>query len=326
MKKTLCLAIAMLSLGLTVGCADNFNEKIGNELPVGNTRTSTVSLRVGELKESGLLDPLMNGASARGRSTDLFEGFDANQMEKIDFFINNTDAALEEIATMEDGDVQIRLIEVLFTGGTVGEVAGIMAEISEEMSSEFISAIEESITLPLSEIENSGRSISSIMDIEIGFFIDDGRNARSSSMSSSNTNRYIAFSATAIAGFVATKARWPWISIPGAVVATAATGSMAWQLGHWAFGTDLANFVSAAANLNFDRVVALLRTEHGVSLVKISSTTMGVYGIMNITPFGKILIAIVRNNWNSFATRVIATTGVTWSAFGVNIKTVLRFS
>jgi hypothetical protein len=45
---------------------------------------------------------------------------------------------LDETAQSENGEVQLRLIDALFAGGAVGEIAGIMAEISPEMSIEDI--------------------------------------------------------------------------------------------------------------------------------------------------------------------------------------------
>jgi hypothetical protein len=185
------------------GCNNALVPPAGTVTPDVN-RTSNVSQRIGELKDAGLFDSLLNGEVGRSAvNSDSEVG-----SEQIAYFINNTDDALAEIAQSENGDVQLRFINALFGDSTVGEIADIMAEISEDMSEEYLTTMEE-LALVTDTTDTQSRSVASagntnVRNIRIGFYDENrplsARGAYASNLNWDTVAWYGGFCASTIAG------------------------------------------------------------------------------------------------------------------------------
>ncbi|WP_162502868.1 hypothetical protein [Treponema endosymbiont of Eucomonympha sp.] len=87
-------------------------------------RIATVSKQIKKLCRAGLLDSLLNAPMTGVLSDDFI------------------DTTLAEIAESDYRNVGLRLLEAMLNGGTVGYVADIMSEISENMATEYLTAME----------------------------------------------------------------------------------------------------------------------------------------------------------------------------------------
>jgi|GEM_PF-4520510 len=293
------------------GCNNRFLDE--PMLEIENSRVSLVSMRIGELYETGLFNSLTHQSARVTSSLGSFCYYLEVDMEKLKLFIYNTDEALYEIAQLENGDVHLRLIEALFTGGTVGEVADIMAEISEEMANNYLIAIEGILSYLVHGDEAVACSAlldRNARDIRLGFFSEKQYVARgpfSARLDQATVNWYIGFSAATIAGVIAASARLPWVSIPGRVAAIAGAGSMALQLGQWYRGTPLRNFINGLANRNPAAVYNVFRnTPYGTRILAIAGATTLVATAISFSPFGRLVTTTIRGTWNSFVARIAA--------------------
>jgi hypothetical protein len=77
----------------------------------GGDRKTSISQRIEQLKDAGLLDSLISESTSR-------YALKTGDNEQLLYFINNTDAVLDEIVQSENGEIQLQLIDALFTDGT----------------------------------------------------------------------------------------------------------------------------------------------------------------------------------------------------------------
>ncbi|MDR1073034.1 MAG: hypothetical protein LBL45_05085 [Treponema sp.] len=247
MKKAFKVRIvgSLAILAVLVGCSDVIIDPVDTSLQhSGGDRKTGVSQRIGRLKDAGLLDSLISGST--GRST-----LETGDNEQLLYFINNTDAALDEIAQSENGEVQLKLIDAMFSDATVGEIADIMAQISPEMSQEYLVMIEE-LVLPDGGNGQERSLISSInsRDIRLGFYdmSNRSRGLFDADFSQSTINWYYGLCAVTIAGLSAYKwVKWwqPWVGVAGLVTAAAGGASMAAKLAQWYGCGDFRSWVDA---------------------------------------------------------------------------------
>jgi hypothetical protein len=218
---------SLVLLAVLVGCSDVITAPVdtSSQYPSGDRNTS-ISRRIGQLKDAGLLDSLISESTSRS-------ALETGDDEQLLYFINNTDTALDEIAQSENGEVQLKLIDAMFGGATVGKIADIMAQISPEMSQEYLGIMEE-LVIPDggSGQERSLISSINIRDIRLDFY-DTSNNSRGlfdADFRQSTINWYYGLSAVTIAGLSAYKwCKWwqPWVGVAGLVTAAAGGSSMA---------------------------------------------------------------------------------------------------
>jgi hypothetical protein len=303
------------------GCNNEILTK-PEEHTVEIAHTSDVSKRIESLKEAGLLDSLLREQAGRSAAEAYPDDVD---MDKLNFFIFNTDEALAEIARSENGDVQLRLIDALFTGGTVGEVADLMADVSEDMANEYLAAVETQLEV-LYEFsgtqERSAFSKGDIRNIRLSFF-DDGnvgattRGAFAKNFATDTVVWYCGFCTATIAGVVAAKSVLPWISIPGIVAAAAGAGSMTAQLIIWRDCSPFASWVSALIGKNATALNQIARTGDGPALLTVTGFTVATVAVCAVSVVGRAAIAAFKSPWNAMVTRIINATGVNWNLFGI---------
>jgi hypothetical protein len=204
---------------------------------------SLIATRVQELKANGLLDSLTtpSARSVIGDST--------IDIDKIGYFISNTDEVLTEITQSDDGEIQLSLLDAMFNGRTVGEIADIMAKISEEMAQEYLDTITQ-ITTIMEKEQARTVGTTDIRNIRLNLHEKISQNARaafSSNFNQDTVNWYLGFCATTIAGLSAYKwCSWwqPWVGIAGLITAGAGSALMVGQLGVWYSGSDFRNWVN----------------------------------------------------------------------------------
>jgi hypothetical protein len=328
MKKSILSVNVWLSvcaIALT-GCHNVLNDYTSSQESNEN-RNSTVSKRIASLKEAGLLDSFMNQTD-RSAQSDPVQISDVD-LEKTRYFILHTDSVLDEIAQSENADLSLQFIDALVNGGTIGEIADIMAQISEEMAQEYLQTVEAHIGA-LTETTGSERSLTgnALLNIHLNFY--DAPYASSSraaaiNLDQTSVNVYYGFCAATIAGLSAYRwcAWWqPWVGIAGLITAGAGAASMTIELGLWYACTDFKTFVNALISAvnnpgNYQSssttINALFQSSVGSKLVQILISTGGVAGFaLAVTP--ELVWAVVSapvKAWNSIAVAVKNAIGFT---------------
>jgi hypothetical protein len=171
----------------------------------------------------------------------------STDLEKARYFIMNTNQALDEITQSEDAEFQLEFISLMVNGGSVGEMADLMAQISEEMSREYIQAVESQIVNMETASKSTRTALSSedVRNLRLGFYGIGNTYSARISLNQGSMNAYYGFCAATIAGLSAYRwcAWWqPWVGIAGLVTAGAA--SMTIELGMWYLCTDFKNLVN----------------------------------------------------------------------------------
>ncbi|MDR1220547.1 MAG: hypothetical protein LBK73_13190 [Treponema sp.] len=218
---------------MLVGCSDVIVDPVDTSLQhSGGDRKTSISQRIGRLKDAGLLDSLISESTS-------ISALETDDNEQLLYFINNTDAALDEIAQSENGEVQLKLIDAMLSGATVGETADIMAEISEDMAAQYLTAMEEQVNALEAIAVDGSRSVTgnavTIRDIRIAFYDEQPNTTQARGIYGENlkwdtVGWYIGFCAATTAGVIASSSWIPWVKIPGIVVAIAGGASMVVQL------------------------------------------------------------------------------------------------
>jgi hypothetical protein len=251
-------------------------------------------------------------------------------MDKLNFFISNTDEALAEIAQSENGDVQLRLIDAMFTGGTVGEIADIMAEISEDMANDYVNTIETQLESLYELDETQARSAYSrgdIKNIRLSFFDERNIGTTARGAYDANLNRdtiiwYGGFCAATVAGVWAASSYLPWVKIPGIIAAAAGAGSMVAQLIIWKDCQPFVNWISSLIGKNTTEMQNLILSSNGPALLTIAGLTLGTAGACSFSVVGRAAIAVFKVHWNAMVTYIINATGVNWELFGIALAII----
>jgi hypothetical protein len=265
-----------------------------------NAPESSIAKRVQEMKANGLLDSLTT-QGARSAVEDS-----AIDIDKINYFISNTDEALAEIALSDDGDVQLRLLDAMFNGGTVGEIADIMAQISDEMADSFLATVESQVAI-LDGSDGQARSLNSnIRDIKLGYSDrPTGGNSRAIFAGNFNSDTlawYAGMCATTIAGISAYKfCGWwqPWVGVAGLVTAGAGAASMTGQLAVWVACTEFFSWIQSFVNRDAVTANEKANTGTGVKMLGIAAGTAGVVGYCYLVApeVCKIIVSTVETAW-----------------------------
>ncbi|MDR3122738.1 MAG: hypothetical protein LBU16_03040 [Treponema sp.] len=310
-----------------IGCNNEILTNPGN-YTTESARVSEVSKRIEALKEAGLLDSLLREQSARAVAETYLNDVD---MDKLNFFISDTDEALAEIAQSENGDVQLRLIDAMFTGGTVGEIADIMAEISEDLANEYLNAMETQLEVLYEVEETQARSAyprGDIKNIRLSFFDERNTGTTARGAYEANLNRdtviwYGGFCAATVAGVYAATSGWPWISIPGIIAAVAGAGSMSIQLGVWTKCPPFLSLINSIIGKNPTELNRILLTGDGPALLTIGGLTVGTALACAFSPPGRAAIAIFKKAWNAMVAKIIAVTNINWEVFGIAFQPII---
>jgi hypothetical protein len=321
--------LVLMAMCMVASCEsaflDNNKTKTIQEAP----RTSEISKRIGQLKEAGLLDSILETREGRSVADETSEV----DYEQIAYFINNTDEALAEIAQSENGDVQINLINAMFNGGTVSEIAAIMAEISEDMATGFLNDVERNLGeyIDIADIENgAGRSVlpvnSAKRDIRLRFADETVANARGAYESNLDRDTiawYGGFCVATTAGVWAAKSIWPWISIPGAVAAVAGAVSMSVQLVKWYNCTEFKGWINSLIGKNTSAIDSILRNSKVLDkLITITALTAGTIVLCAVSPVGRTVIALFKSAWNTMVAKIISVTNVNWTVWGIELSPI----
>lgn len=144
MKTIGIIVTSAILVMLTISCKTNLNEI--NITETQKTNSSKISLKINELKESGLLDELILSTN---------RNIISEEDDYILRFINDTDEVLEEIKKSENGDDEIAVIEAIFTESKVEDFASAFSKINSEKSDDFLSYVSENLQID-STNENYG--------------------------------------------------------------------------------------------------------------------------------------------------------------------------
>lgn len=136
MKKIGIIVTSAILVMLTISCKTNLNEI--NITETQKTNSSKISLKINELKESGLLDELILSTN---------RNIISEEDDYILRFINDTDEVLEEIKKSENGDDEIAVIEAIFTESKVEDFASAFSKINSEKSDDFLSYVSENLQI-----------------------------------------------------------------------------------------------------------------------------------------------------------------------------------
>jgi hypothetical protein len=286
-----------------VGCSDVIIDPVDDTSSQhsGGDRKTSISQRIGQLKDAGLLDSLSESTSR--------SALENSDNEQLLYFINNTDAALDEIAQSENGEVQLRFIDALFNGATVGEMSDIMAEISEDMATQYLVAMEEQVNVfntfktAVDESRSVKQDAIDIRDIHIAFYDKQPNNTQARGIYGNNLDWdtvgwYLGFCAATTAGVIASSSWIPWIKIPGIVVAVAGGASMVVQLVKWYTCTDLKKLADGIKNKDSKSLTALISSTDLPQIATIATATIATGVVCYKSATGIAVKATVTSAWN----------------------------
>jgi hypothetical protein len=323
------VGLLLIFFCLFTGCQENlsFNEKGSNEV-LQSVRHSDISNRIGSLKDAGLLDSLLASGSNRNVTASEFNE------EQVKYFIEHTDEALADIALLEKGEIQIQLISALLSDSTVGEVADIMALLSEDMAEEYLLKAEEifSSLAILDDNNVTSRSIApnnNVRNIRLGFY-DNVRNntaSRGAYAADFNTDTiiwYTGFCVATVAGCVAANSLIPWVAIPGVVVAVAGGVSMGVQLIRWYTCTQFSSFVDSFIGKDSKKATELLNSGIGPKLLTVATITTTTAVALYCTYAGRAAWTAVKSAWNAIVTKIISVLpkGINFIIMGIPITPI----
>lgn len=172
----------------------------------------------------------------------------------------------------------------MYSGATIGEVAEIMAETSDEMSKEYLENVEYEINTINRNLTGDSLSIDEIKNIQLTFssdYDDVQRGAFAKNMDWNTIYWYYGMCGTTIAGLAAYKwVSWwqPWVAVAGLATAAAGGASMAVQLGLWSTCSDLTNFVNSFIGKDRETIMKIINGSQGKKLLAISGSTLSVVG------------------------------------------------
>jgi hypothetical protein len=249
--------------------------------------------------------------------------------DKLDYFLSHTDEALAEISGLDNGDAQLRLIDILFNGGTIGETADSMALISEEMAADYLNAVEAQYAElnDILEQSNTTRSVSAsinIRNIRLQYYNESKNSARGAYAANFNADTiiwYAGFCAATTAGIYAASSWMPRVSVPGAIAAVAGGASMVIQLKTWYDCSEFKNFCNdvvalgktynakkdydAKANASYANAVnSHFKGTLGAKLIGIGSLTAATAVACAISPIGRTAIGFVKVAYNAISAKI----------------------
>lgn len=299
MKKTLIFSTITLGIvSVLASCKNNFSV-LDNDINSSH-RKSEIAKSVGELKDAGYFDYLINECRA---ATD-------EESAQIMRFINDTDSVLEEICLEENGEEQISAINALFCEGSVDDFSSAFSKLDEEKSKEFIDFVNTNFN---TESVNAARSInmnSSILRLK--YDTPAARGIFAADLEWSTIGWYTGFCVATVAGFYLSTYGGFWTRVAGYAAAIAGTVSMVTQLGIWAICTDLVavaqtcigfdekNAMSTASVLN-----ALLQNEEGRKLLLISGKTAATVAAAYISTTGIALKEKIISAYNKIVETIL---------------------
>lgn len=300
---------------LMVGCKNDFSET--NIPETKNSNSSSISLKITELKENGLLDELILSVSRNAISED-----DAEVLR----FINNTDEVLEEIKNTENGDDEIAVIQALFTESSVEDFANAFAKIDSEKADDFLSYVNEN--LQIETANENARSVASTKNLNILFNTSTNSSSQraiyASDLEWSTIYWYTGFCAATIAGFYLASYGGFWTRIAGWVAASAGTASMVVQLKKWYDCTELGSFISSLVGKNSAVATKILNKTEGVKLATIVAETTATIIACYVTPAGCNLVEFVVHYMNLIIKKVLSVlpSGINYIINGIPIKII----
>lgn len=316
MKKIGIIVTSAILVMLTISCKTNLNEI--NITETQKTSSSKISLKINELKESGLLDELILSANRNAISEE-----DAYILH----FINNTDEVLEEIKKSENGDDEIAVIEAIFTESKVEDFASAFSKINSEKSDDFLSYVNEN--LQIDSTNENYRSINATNSLNLLFNTPTKSNTQRAAYASdlewSTIYWYTGFCATTIAGFYLASYGGFWTRIAGQIAAAAGAASMVIQLTKWSICSDLGNFISSLIGKDSVTSTKILNKTEGTKIGTIIAETTATIMICYITPVGRHLIKFVIHYLNVIIEKIIAIlpSGYNYFINGIPIKIIV---
>jgi hypothetical protein len=316
----ICGLVSLLSV-FSIGCENGLD--LNSNVTSDTARTSTVAKRIGELKDAGLLDSLLQEKDSRTVGDTNLGDIDK---DKLDYFLSHTDEALAEISESNNGDAQLRLIDALFNGGTVGEIVDSMALISEDMAAGYLNAVETQYAAlnDILEQDSAARSVSAainIRNIRLQYYNVPNNSSRGAYASNFNTDTiiwYTGFCAATVAGIYAANSWMPWVSIPGAIAAVAGGASMIIQLKTWYNCSEFKKFCNdlislgktynankdydATANASYAYAVnSHFKGTLGAKLAGIGCLTGVTVAACAISPIGRKAIIFAKEAYNAMS-------------------------
>lgn len=316
MKKIGIIVTSAILGILTISCKTNLNEI--NITETQKTSSSKISLKINELKESGLLDELILSANRNAISEE-----DAYILR----FINNTDEVLEEIKKSENGNDEIAVIEAIFTESKVEDFASAFSKINSEKADVFLSYVNEN--LQIDSTNENYRSINTTNSLNLLFNTpaksNTQRAAYASDLEWSTIYWYTGFCATTIAGFYLASYGGFWTRIAGQIAAAAGAASMVIQLTKWSICSDLGNFISSLIGKDSVTSTKILNKTEGTKIGTIIAETTATIMICYITPKGRHLIKFVIHYLNVIIEKIIAIlpSGYNYFINGIPIKIIV---
>lgn len=303
MKKMLIfLTITLGIVSVLASCKNNFSG-LDNDINSSH-RKSEIAKNVGELKDAGYFDYLINECRA---ATD-------EESAQIMRFINDTDSVLEEICLEENGEEQISAINALFCEGSVDDFSNAFSKLDEEKSKEFIDFVNSNFN---TESENAARSInmnSSILRLK--YDTPAARGIFAADLEWSTIGWYTGFCVATTASFYLASFGPFWSRIAGQIAATAGVISMTVQLARWATCSDLLTFLQSLISVDPDdednirskttTLNDIINSPEGKKVGLILLETAATAAASLITPKGRLLVSRIISAYNSLVETILS--------------------
>lgn len=315
--KLFMISIISLILFITIGCKADLDGPYSNNI---TEDSSQIAKNIQMMKENGLFDDILFNNC---RST-LEEDKEHDMMVR---FINDTDSVLEEIASTETGEQDLKIINALFNGGSTEEFAEAFSAINKEKSEEFTAYVNENLRIEEDLDSTLSRSATTIPKIILGYNMPNRttvRGAYADNMEWSTIGWYTGFCAATVAGFYMASYGGFWTRIAGCVAAAAGGVSMAVQLGKWCYCSDLGNFISSLMQQDAVKANDIAHSDDGLKIATICTETTVTAVLCYTTPFGKSVVNAVVGCYNMIVEKILTALpkGVSIIICGVPLHTI----
>lgn len=285
---------------------------------------------VNRIKDVGLFDEVLSELNKNSRSTQESINIKV-PISDVEYFVNHPEEVISELDSNVDRN-GFELVNAMYTGATIGEVAEIMAVTSKEMSEEYLNNIEYEINEMSRSLTSSTLSIDTIKNIKLSYYSDEetfSRGPFAGDLEWDTIYWYYGMCGTTIAGLSAYKwgSLWkPWVGVAGLATAAAGGASMGAQLYKWYTCTDFKNFANSLINKDAEEIKNILEWPIGDKLIRISgSTTSVAVFCKKFTPeIYSFVIEGAISTWNSIVEVItfVFPEGSIPEFFGINIKPI----
>jgi hypothetical protein len=249
------------------------------------TKVTSITSKINELNTSGLLTSITSYSSSSRSVSETT----STQISEVQKFITNPGDYISTHSDSANNDSSLELINAILNGGTIGEVAEIMSQVSPSMSEEYLENCKTMINQMNSSTGRSAMQSADIKNVKLRFADSiPSRAAFAADLNWDTIYWYYGMCGVTVAGLSAY--RWcgwwqPWVGVAGLATAAAGGASMATQLGIWYACTDFRSWADSLIGRDSTTARAILNSENGLKILGISTASAGVvvFAYVNIT-------------------------------------------